>query len=744
MKLKHIPFITVIVGIGGMLGQLLLLREFTISFFGNELTIGIVLSTWLIFEALGAYLSGRKIKSESSALKIYSLLLLLYSILLPVSLTLSGGMSVLLFDTLPGEGAGFLPLFISVLLLVAPVSMVHGAIFPLGCLILQDAEKSNSSIGKIYLFETLGTLAGGVAFTLFLARYFHSAGVGLFVSFIHIAGFCLILMQTSVGKRISVVTIVSAAVVLSFLANPLHRFSLEQKWPHAEVVHYQNTPYGNIVATHSGGEYTFYYDGSPVTTIPSPDTKNIVDYTFFTALAHPCPDKVLLIGTGPGGMIQSFLQHPVKELTYAEIDPVFPEIVSSFSTELTKSELEDGRVSIRSTDGRMYLKTTEKKYDIISLGFLLPETLQTNRLFTEEFLLIASNKLEPGGILSFSLPGSRVYMGHELTGLNSVMYKTAKDVFDYVLVIPGDKNIFLASDSEPDMNPDILYSRLVQRMDDEKYFTKQYLEYRLSEETADWLKSQLHGRDVGINRDFYPSAFFYSISYRSTILSPFISGLFFELEKLGVFFFLIPLLLFFGIIFLVSSIVKQSKNFAISYTIWTSGISGMVFDLLILFVFQSIYGYVYRMTGLFIGLFMGGIFFGGRLALKTDAHLPQIKKLEVLILLLASGFYGFSVLAREFSGLIPQPIIIFSFASFAFISGCATGAQFPAAANAHTGSDSKNVAGSLYAADLFGGWFGGISVSIVMFPLFGLLPSLIGVCLLKLSSFLLLLMKGGK
>ena len=51
-----------LMGFSGIVAQVLLLRELLIVFSGNELTIGIILASWLILEAAGAFLLGRWIE----------------------------------------------------------------------------------------------------------------------------------------------------------------------------------------------------------------------------------------------------------------------------------------------------------------------------------------------------------------------------------------------------------------------------------------------------------------------------------------------------------------------------------------------------------------------------------------------------------------------------------------------------------------------------------------------------------
>ncbi len=54
-----------IIGASGIIAQVLILRELQVSFYGNELTVGIILANWILIEALGACLLGRTAASRS-------------------------------------------------------------------------------------------------------------------------------------------------------------------------------------------------------------------------------------------------------------------------------------------------------------------------------------------------------------------------------------------------------------------------------------------------------------------------------------------------------------------------------------------------------------------------------------------------------------------------------------------------------------------------------------------------------
>ena len=126
-------------GFTSLVVQTLLIREFLISFYGNELTIGLILSNWIILEALGSSLLNRaSLKSKRPHL-VYALLQTGIALYLPLSIFFIRTIKNILGLTL-GEGMGILPIFFSSLFILAPLSLFDGAEFPFGCRILSDSE----------------------------------------------------------------------------------------------------------------------------------------------------------------------------------------------------------------------------------------------------------------------------------------------------------------------------------------------------------------------------------------------------------------------------------------------------------------------------------------------------------------------------------------------------------------------------------------------------------------------------
>jgi len=754
--------ITMLVGAGGIIGQLLLLRELMVTFYGNELTIGVILGNWLVFEALGAYLAGRVAPGRIHL--CYLAGLGSYGLLLPVAIFFARGINNTFFSLLPGETPGLLPIMLVSLALIIPVSMVHGAQYTLSTKVLRNlSQRKTEAPGKIYLFETIGSLLAGVFFSLLLSSLFHSFTIALALLVMHFFAisaysFGHAIIHAGRTKIVAGSISLGLGLLLMFffipLDNFLHEQSLLRQWPGKDIIHYENSHFGNIVVTVSGGEYNLFYDGRPALTTPNPDVVEITDLISLAAGAHPQPEVVLMVGGGAGGALSLLLKHPVKKITYIELDPNLPALFMELPFETIHWELTDPRVEVVSGDARHYLKETDTDYDLILLYSINPDSLQENRLFTRTFFEEVRKKLAPGGVLVFSAPGSAFTLVPEIKPLLDSLFSTATNVFSYVEVLPGDTTLFFASEEQLLLSADLIYFRLIERELTDDFITMSYLETRFDPLKIDPFKEGLAKRYQLINEDFRPVAFYYSLYYWGGLYSPSTFVLLSRIEKLPIFF--IPIILLLLLLLIKKKNVLSQKNVAIlPFAVFTSGLTGMTFDMLILFLFQTLYGYVYQMIGLLVALFMTGVAIGSGLGIKMCSKKNIGDKLiivEFLTILLHPLLYLLAYFLQVVSFRLPAQFPLFMFSFFALLSGSALGLHFPIACILAEQKNKLNPvntnlslarrlneepAGVLYASDLLGGWVAGLIVSIIMFPLLGLGVTLMIMGSIKTCSFYL-------
>jgi spermidine synthase len=751
---KHFSVAILVKGFSGLVAQIFLLRELLIVFSGNELSIGIVLANWLILGAFGSYVLGRRVERSKYTLEAFTVITILFSLSLLIAIYLTRILKVAIGISI-GESIGFLPMFFSSLLILSAVSIFQGVLFTYSCRIYsQFSSPGASSVGRVYVYETVGTIIGGIACTYFLIPYLNSfqAVIGLaLLNFV----VCLVLLAPAWKKGLFqkiVLAVLSVLILLSGYSffvgqvDKLHHTTIKAQWKKQHVVHYQNSQYGNICIIENEGQYSFFLDGIPNLIIPIPDIPSLEEFVHIPLLAHPEPEKLLILSGGAGGMIDEALKHPsIEAIEYTELDPLLLNLIRKFSTSLTESELTDRRVKMQHVDGRLLLRTTKDKYDVIFVGIQEPSNLQANRFFTKEFFSLVKERLNKGGLLVLGLPGSLTYENEELRNLNSCIFNTLRSVFSHIRVIPGDgRNIFLSSEYQEitQIDKTQVIDRLSQRNITADVIIPWHIENKLHHGWQDWFSRYTEGSSQKINSDFTPLGLFYSISHWNAVFAPSLRGLFSQFERIN----LKSVVLLFFIVFLLYFIFRPRNRYfyqgGIALSIITTGFAGMMFDLMIIFTFQSIYGYVFSWIGILVASFMAGAACGALLITTVlgsiKNHLKAFKIIELALICLSIAFPFVFLAVPIYPGTV-EVFFLFKilFLTLSFISGLLIGSQFPLANILYLkkSDNLSKTAGLLYASDLLGGWFGGIIGAVVLLPVLGLTGTCLTVGLLKLTSF---------
>ena len=751
---KYFSVAILVKGFSGLVAQILLLRELLIVYSGNELSIGIILANWLVLGALGSYVLGRTADRSRYPLEAFAVITVLFSLSLLASVYLArilkGAMGISI-----GENVGFFPMLFSSFLVLSAVCVLQGALFTYGCKIYSlYSSPDASSIGRVYVYETVGTIIGGIACTYLLIPYFNGFQVGAALAMLNFV-VCLVLLaprwraglfQKTVLAVLGVLILCSGYLLSTSQVDKLHHHSISAQWKNQNIVHYQNSRYGNLSVLENEGQYVFFVDGVPNLITPIPDLPSLEEFVHLPLLAHPEPAKVLILGGGAGGMINEALKHPsIEAVEYAELDPLLLDLLRKFRTPLTEFELNDSRVNIKHVDGRLLLKQTKGKYDVIFVGVQEPSNLQANRFFTKEFFSLARERLNEGGILVLGLPGSLTYINEELRNLNGSVFSSLGSVFSQVRVIPGDgRNLFLSSDSRDIAQTDRtqIIERLVQRNISTNVVVPWHIENKLHDGWQDWFSSFLEGSSQKINSDFRPLGLFYSVSHWNAVYAPSLRGIFSQFAKVNLTSVASLSVVLILLYLLFRPKKRQFLRGGISFSIATTGFAGMMFDLVVIFAFQSIYGYVFSWIGILVASFMAGAAFGAMLVTallaRIENYLRAFIAIELTIICFAIGLPVVFLAVPTYPGDAAS-VIYFKmlFLAISFASGFLTGSQFPLANHLYLKKSRSlsKTAGLLYAADLLGGWFGGIVGAVLLLPVLGLTGTCITVGLVKLTSF---------
>lgn len=142
--------------------------------------------------------------------------------------------------------------------------------------------------------------------------------------------------------------------------------------------------------------------------------------------AHPCPERVLVIGGGDGGVLREVLKHPsVKHAVLCEIDARVIEVSKRFLPTLATS-YEDPRVEVKIMDGAAYMDQHKGEYDVIITDSSDPIG-PAEVLFKTPFYEAMSRCLRDGGFVASQ--GECMWLH---THLIAPMITSCRSIFSHV------------------------------------------------------------------------------------------------------------------------------------------------------------------------------------------------------------------------------------------------------------------------------------------------------------------------
>lgn len=685
--------------------QVFLLREFSAYFYGNELTFGIVLASWLLWGGVGS-ISAPKIKLNLKNLYlIYGLVILLF----PAAL-IGVRFSRFILHLLPGELTGMT----SVLFISLGICFLIS--FPLGALFVFNVSRASGRIGYVFVFESLGAAAAGIiVYGLLIPHVSAWLGASL------IGGVSVLLIFFRAEKKSSWAYSAFILILLggfSFFNFPSQKIY----WKPFKLIASKDTRYGKLQVIKTKEQLSLYSNGLQVYSYPNLAAAE--ESVHFALLQNPEAKNALLIGGGAGGSLREMFKYPRVEVDYVELDPEIIRLSQQFLTPEERESLSSERLNLVFRDGRAFLQKSQKKYELIILNLPEPATTQINRFYTKEFFLLAKDKLSPDGVFAFTVQSAENYISRELQQLLSSLYLTLASVFPEVKVVPGDRNVFLASSRSLSINVDELCQKIEAYHLENTYISPSFLPSRLHPLRVKYLEDKLKAGDKRTNLDLAPVCFFFHSVLWSTqfkgveskILSSFTRLSSFWLLDLPLFFFLLLLLFFWA---------KKKKTSFFLTPLVVMGFTTIVVEIILLVWFQSLYGYLYGRIALLLAAFMLGLFLG---SLSSS----RIKEVSFRRLILIQA--GFLVLLFLFQMALkarpPEPMAFVFLLLFGFLSG-----DLFISSNRLYIAEKANY-GLGYGLDLVGSFLGALVASSLLIPLVGL-PLLLRYILL-LNSFCLL------
>ncbi len=720
-------------GFSAVAGQIVLMRELMVVFNGNEISLGMMLATWLFWTAAGSSLSSSLGLGAKNPRRATAVLECLLAASLPATIwALRAAKSI--FQTVPGELVGPLPMLLTTLVCLSVFCAASGALFVVAARMYESEREVTARVaaGSAYLLEAAGSAISGIVASLVLLRFFESFQIAIAVGLLNLCMAAVLLLRM---RRRWVAVLAGAAVLaaiplLIVVAPRLDRAAQARMWRGFDLVGSRDTIYGNLVVTETGAIRSIYSNGVILANAPDPSAaEEAVDYAL---LEHQGPQRVLLIGGGVNGSVGEALKHPtVARLDYVELDPALIGMARQFFP-AQAAVLADARVHVHYADGRRYLKGAEDRFDVIIVDVPDPQTAQLNRFYTAEFFRSASEHLAAGGLLAIELRSSEETLSPELKEFLRCIRRTLEEVFPDVAAIPGETIHFFAANQVRVLtsDPRVLMARLQERRMNTQYVSQYFIPYRMMPDRMEQVEEQLRPlAATPVNRDFAPDAYsfdvvLWSAQFGSEYSDWFRTAAHFPFrDVLGVV--LMALLIAVAVAVFVFGREGRARPAAACCTA-ASGFTLMALQIFLLLGFESVYGYVYHQLAILIGLCMGGIALGSRLGMRRAGqsdHSPCRRLAATQLLLAMSGPVLLLVvgLLAEASGAATNWIVAqVVFPALAALAGMLGGYQFVIAAQIFVpDGDGRTGLGALYAIDLLGGCAGALVLSSYLIPVFG-------------------------
>lgn len=640
-------------GVFGTLAQVLFTREMLVAFYGNELTLGTLFAAWFVGIGLGA-LAARWIGGRLSgrAEWVLAIVLAAAGLLLPFQVHLARVIREILGVPM-GEYASFGRILAGSFGVFFPSSFAIGFLFPVACdMLARRAAKPGEAdasapagaagaVSRIYTYESLGSMAGGAALTFVLLPWLSPFRIVFLATAFAMAGAALVTAPRRARAVLAglAVALAASAVLFPFWIRPIERRAVEARWRAFGVIgqgdtaegavkvrllRSENSVYQNLAVTESEGQFTLYGNGQVLFVFPDP-----IGYehsVHFVMAQNPKARRILLIGGNPVGDLAEILKYSsVEKVVYVELDPAVGRIVAAAAPAAYEAVMKDPRLSAVTEDGPRYVRRCRERFDVVVVHAPEPSTAGANRFYTAEFFRDVRGILAEKGFL-YTAVSSSERLQSEAADLGASVYQTLKSVFPSVLVTAEAQNRFLAGSPEARLTFDrlLLASRSESAGVRTQYFRPEYFlgADEITPEKTQLVEERFESAKVPLNTTLRPVTYFYNLMLWNRFSESGAEGVLGRVKGLDYRQIVTGLVLaglgccLVGIVLRTVRTVRGTaggggwSRCMVGLLMASTGFCGMALEILLLLVFQGLYGYVYSRIGLIVALFMAGLVLG--------------------------------------------------------------------------------------------------------------------------------------
>lgn len=293
-------------------------------------------------------------------------------------------------------------------LVLLPATLFIGATFPFALRALaRDERDAASASARLYAWNTVGAIAGAALTGFFVLPALGYAGTVRAAIYINLALAVWVAFRAGTGRVLRTVALTGAAAcALGFWPSAPFRLlrsspTTERPLP-GEIAFYEVGRSTTVVLYDNDGSFALQAGGLPQGEIARhgavPFTRHLQRWLCaLPIVARPDARSLLIIGFGGGVCAEGVPEH-IRTIDGIELESEVLAANRSIADQRIIDPLADPRVRTCINDARGALGLTSKRWDLIVSQPSHPWTAGASHLFTREFMQLAREHLEPGGV----------------------------------------------------------------------------------------------------------------------------------------------------------------------------------------------------------------------------------------------------------------------------------------------------------------------------------------------------------
>jgi spermidine synthase len=292
------------------------------------------------------------------------------------------------------------------LFVILPPALAMGLAFPLGVRAWtgthDDRANSTARVATLYALNVAGAIAGSLVAGFGLIPAFGTrASVVILASAFGLAGLVLLWSGSSARQRV----LTAGAALLLFigaarvLPSPLEAVQ-GRRVPPGERLLFLDEGRQTTVAVYRqpGGAHVLYLDGlhQANDTYPMVTLHRLIG--LLPVAIHPAPASGLVIGLGGGVTAGAVSLTDGLTVDIVELSDSVVRGAALFK-HVNEDVIHRPNVRLRIDDGRNFLTTTDRRYDIITADIIQPIHAGAGNLYSVEYFRLARRALAPHGVM---------------------------------------------------------------------------------------------------------------------------------------------------------------------------------------------------------------------------------------------------------------------------------------------------------------------------------------------------------